>query len=404
MRFSYQARTKSGLLKQGVLNANSKVAAIDMLHKNKLFPITIEEADGGKKGLNTEIKIFEGVSSKDIVLFTRELAIMIESNVPPAKSLDALAEQTRNKTFKEKILKVASDIREGLTLSKALSRHPKIFSSFYVNMVKSGEISGTLPNVLNKVAAHLENEYAIRSKTIGAMIYPIVVLVIFAVIFVVVVVCIIPGMVEVLEDSGSELPLVTQIVIGVSDFFVNFWWVILIGVIGIISFGAYYLKTKEGKDLLDRFLVDVPIFGPFQRNVYMNRFAENLSTLISSGKNITEALEVTGELIGNNVYKDIILETRDKVIKGEKISDVLATHPKYISPLFVQMVAVGEDTGRLSETLLNVVSFYKREIEIFVDSLSSIIEPVLIIGLAGMVGILVAAVFLPLYQIGGTIG
>jgi len=404
MRFNYQARTKSGLYKKGVLSANSRVAALDMLHKNKLFPTKIEEAGKKNTGLNTEIKLFSGVSSKDIVVFTRELSIMIESNVPPAKSLDALAEQTRNKAFKEKIFKLASDIREGLTLSKALSRHPKVFSTFYINMVRSGEISGTLPAVLKKVADHLESEYAIRSKTIGAMIYPVVVLIVFVVIFIVVVVFIIPGMVEILEDAGSELPLVTKIVIGLSNFFVHYWWVALLLFFGVIGFGVYYPKTKEGKDNLDKFLVSVPIFGGFQRNVYMNRFAENLSTLISSGKNITEALEVTGNLIGNNVYKDIILNTRDKVIKGEKISDVLATYPKYISPLFVQMVAVGEDTGKLSETLLNVVSFYKREIDVFVDSLSSIIEPILIIGLAGMVGILVAAVFLPLYQIGGTIG
>jgi len=403
MKFEYQARTKSGDIKKGVIEAVSKMAAIDLLHKNELFPTIIKEEKKGK-GLNTELKIFERVSSKEVVIFTREIAIMIESNVPPAKALEALGEQMSNRSFKEKIFKVSADIREGVTLSKAFSKYPNIFSTFYVNMLRSGEISGTLPEVLRKVADHLENEYYIKTKTMGAMIYPIVVLVVFAIIFTVVVVYIIPGLVEVLESSGAELPLVTKIVIGVSNFVVNYWWAVLLILIGIASFVNYYPKTKEGKQVTDAILLKVPVLGNFQKNIYMNRFAENLATLLSSGKPITEALEVTADLIGNNVYREIILQARDGVVKGQKISDSLVNYPKHISPLFVQMVAVGESTGKISETLMNVVRFYKTEIETFVDSISNIIEPVLILGLAGMVGLLVAAVFLPLYQIGGTLG
>ena len=403
MKFEYQARTKSGDIKKGVIEAVSKMAAVDLLHKNELFPTIIKEEKKGK-GLNTELKIFERVSSKEIVIFTREIAIMIESNVPPVKALEALGEQMSNKSFKEKIFKISADIREGVTLSKAFSKYPKIFSTFYVNMLRSGEISGTLPEVLRKIADHLENEYYIKTKTMGAMIYPIVVLVVFAIIFTVVVVYIIPGLVEVLESSGAELPLVTKIVIGVSNFVVNYWWAVLLILIGIASFVYYYPKTKEGKQVTDAILLKVPVLGNFQKNIYMNRFAENLATLLSSGKPITEALEVTADLIGNNVYREIILQARDGVVKGQKISDSLVNYPKYISPFFVQMVAVGESTGKISETLMNVVRFYKTEIETFVDSISNIIEPVLILGLAGMVGLLVAAVFLPLYQIGGTLG
>jgi len=403
MKFEYQARTKTGEIKKGVVEAVSKIAAVDLLHKNGLFPTSVKEEKQGAS-LNMELKIFENVSSKEVVMFTRELAIMIESNVPPAKALEALGDQTNNKTFKEKIFKIAADIREGVSLSKAFARYPKIFSTFFVNMIRSGELSGTLPDVLRKIADHLENEYYIKTKTIGAMIYPVVVLVVFTVIFLVVVIYIIPGLVEVLESSGAELPLVTKIVIGVSNFAVNYWWVVLLGLIGILSFSIYYPKTKEGKQVVDALILKVPVIGGFQKNVYMNRFAENLSTLLSSGKSITEALEVTADLIGNEVYRKIILDARESVIKGQKISDSLANYRKEISPLFVQMVAVGESTGKISETLMNVVRFYKTEIETFVDSISNIIEPVLILGLAGMVGLLVAAVFLPLYQMGGTIG
>ena len=403
MKFEYQARTKTGEIKKGVVEAVSKIAAVDLLHKNGLFPTSVKEEKQGAS-LNMELKIFENVSSKEVVMFTRELAIMIESNVPPAKALEALGDQTNNKTFKEKIFKIAADIREGVSLSKAFARYPKIFSTFFVNMIRSGELSGTLPDVLRKIADHLENEYYIKTKTIGAMIYPVVVLVVFTVIFLVVVIYIIPGLVEVLESSGAELPLVTKIVIGVSNFAVNYWWVVLLGLIGISSFAIYYPKTKEGKQVVDTLILKVPVIGGFQKNVYMNRFAENLSTLLSSGKSITEALEVTADLIGNEVYRKIILDARESVMKGQKISDSLANYRKEISPLFVQMVAVGESTGRISETLMNVVRFYKTEIETFVDSISNIIEPILILGLAGMVGLLVAAVFLPLYQIGGTVG
>lgn len=403
MKFDYQARTKTGDIKKGVVEANSKTAAIDLLHKNGLFPTVVKEEKKGAS-LDMEIKIFENVSSKEVVMFTRELAIMIESNVPPAKALEALGEQTSNKAFKEKIFKIAADIREGTSLSKAFARYPKIFSLFFVNMIKSGELSGTLPDVLRKVADHLENEYYIKSKTIGAMIYPVVVLVVFTAIFIVVVVYIIPGLTEVLESSGAELPLVTKIVIGASNFAVNYWWIVLTLVIGLVVFATYYPKTKEGKQVIDTVILKIPVIGGFQKNVYMNRFAENLATLLSSGKSITEALEITANLIGNNVYEKIILDARDSVVKGQKISDSLADYRKEISPLFVQMVAVGESTGRISETLMNVVRFYKTEIETFVDSISNIIEPILILGLAGMVGLLVAAVFLPLYQIGGTVG
>ncbi|MDD3032575.1 MAG: type II secretion system F family protein [Candidatus Pacebacteria bacterium] len=404
MKFSYQARTKDGTIKKGVLEASSKMAAIDLLHKNNFYPTLITE-ESKKLGLDMELKFLEkGVSQKEVVMFTRELAIMIESNVPPAKALEALADQTSNKAFKEKILKIAADIREGITMSKAFAKYPKVFSSFYANMIKSGEVSGTLPEVLKKVADHLENEYYIRTKTIGAMVYPIVILVVFSIIFVVIVVYVIPGLVEVLESSGAELPLVTRVVIGVSNFVINFWWFLILIIAGIVSFLYYYPKTPEGKKATDVLVLNIPIYGKFQKNIMMNRFAENFGTLLTSGKPITEALEVTADLIGNVVYRDLILETREGVVKGQKVSENLVRYPKLISPLFVQMVAVGETTGRISETLINVVKFYKTEIETFVDSISSLIEPIMILGLAGMVGVLVAAVFLPLYQIGGTIG
>jgi type II secretory pathway component PulF len=230
-----------------------------------------------------------------------------------------------------------------------------------------------------------------------------VIVVIFILIFIVLMIFVIPGLVKVLVESGSELPLATKIIISISDFFVNFWYIVVLIFGGLATFFVYYPKTPQGKDVFDRASLKIPIFGPFLKNLYLTRFAENFSTLISAGITINEALEVVADLVGNNVYKDTINRTKDRVIKGESISLVLSQQTGIISPLFVQMVSVGEKTGRLDSSLSNVVRFYKRETDIFVDSLSSIIEPILIIGLALMVGFLVAAVLLPIYQISTTV-
>jgi len=405
MKYNYQAKDKTGTNKSGVIEASSKEIALEVLSNNGLFPMEITELGAGKGSLDKKIniKFFNRTSAKDVAMFSRQLAIMIDSNVPPAEAIDALGDQTRNKDFKEKIYNIAKDVREGTQMSKAFAKYPEVFTVFYVNMIKSGEVSGNLPTILDKVADHLESEYAISSKMKGAMMYPMVIMIIFVLIFIVLMIFVIPGLVKVLVDSGQEMPIATKIIITISDFFVNFWYIVTGGVIGIIAFFNYYPKTKQGKDIFDRISLKIPVFGPFLKNIYLTRFAENFSTLISAGVTINEALEVVADLIGNNVYRDAIIRTKDRVVKGESIGLVLSQQTEVISPLFVQMVSVGEKTGRLDSSLTNVVRFYKRETDIFVDSLSSIIEPILIIGLALMVGFLVAAVLLPIYQISTTV-
>jgi len=404
MKYFYQAKDIRGLAKSGVLEASSKEAALEVLNNNGLFPTEIKQEGEEKKDfLDRKFNLFSRTSMKDVAMFSRQLSIMIDSNVPPAEAIDALADQTRNKDFKEKIYNIAKDVRGGTPLSKALGKYPDVFSVFYINMVKSGEVSGNLPTILEKVADHLESEYAIRSKMMGAAMYPMVILIIFILIFVVLMIFVIPGLVKVLVESGQELPIATKIIISISDFFVNFWYLVVGLLAGITAFFIYYPKTAKGKDVFDAISLKIPIFGPFLKNLYLTRFAENFSTLISAGITINEALEVVADLIGNNVYRNAIIRTKDRVVKGESISFVLSQQTGVISPLFVQMVSVGEKTGRLDSSLVNVVRFYKRETEIFVDSLSSIIEPILIIGLALMVGFLVAAVLLPIYQISTTV-
>ena len=405
MKFLYKAKDLKGVNRSGEIEAASKEAALEVLSSNGLFPLEMSEAGAKEKqiGMNTKITLFDRVSMKDVSMFSRQLAIMIDSNVPPAEAIEALGDQTKNPSFKEKIYKIARDVREGTPLSKALAKYPNIFGVFYVNMVKSGEVSGNLPKILEKVADHLENEYAIRSKILGAMIYPAVIMVVFVVIFAVLMIFVVPNLVEVLKGTGQELPLATKIVIGASDFMIAYWYIMLALIVILIGGFIYFSKTAFGKDLIDSTSLKIPVIGPFLKNLYLSRFAENFSTLISAGIPINEALEVVADLLGNNVYRRALLDARDRVVKGESVSHVFSQQKGIISPLFVQMTAVGEQTGRLDTSLLNVVRFYNRETTIFVDSVSSLIEPLLIIGLAVMVGGLVAAVILPIYKISTTI-
>ena len=404
MKYTYQAKDIKGGTQSGVIEAATKDAALEVLSKNNLFPLEIKETGAeATGGINKKITLFERVSTKDVAMFSRQLSIMIDSNVPPAEAIEALGDQTKNISFRDKIYKIAKDVREGTQLSKALAQYPNVFGVFYVNMVRSGEVSGNLPTILEKVADHLESEYEIRSKMIGAMTYPAVIMVIFVLIFVVIMIFVIPGLVTVLRGTGQELPFATKLVIGLSDFLVKFWYLVVLIFAAIAAFVIYFPKTVVGKDIIDKVSLRLPVFGTFLKNLFQARFAENFSTLISAGIPINEALEVVADLVGNNVYRNAILSAKDRVVKGESVSYVFSQQKGIISPLFVQMTAVGEQTGKLDSSLLNVVRFYKRESTIFVDSISSIIEPILIIGLALMVGFLVAAVLLPIYKISTTL-
>lgn len=398
MKFNYQARTKTGEIQTGTVEAATKEAALSLLQKYKLYVTYLEKAEVPL--FAKRIRIFGGISSKEVIVFSRQLAIMFKSKVPPVEALHALAGQTKNPNFKEIILKIAKEVEGGTPLSQSLSYHPKLFSSFYISMIKSGEASGNLPGAIEYLADHLEREDSLRAKMRGAMIYPVFVFTVFIIVVIAMVIFVIPHLAEVLMATEMGLPLITKMVIGFSDFLKNWGWLIVVGFIGLIIFIFRYSKTSPGKKFFDKNLLKIPLMGSLLEKVYLCRFAENLSTLISGGLPIARALEITGEIAGNDVYKTIILETRDEVRRGEKISSVLARYPKEIPPLFTQMAMIGEKTGRLDSTLMNVVDFYRKEVERAIDNFMSILEPVLITILGVFVALLVAAVLMPLYQIG----
>jgi len=397
MKFNYQARTKKGEIQAGVIEASSKEAAILLLQKYGLYITYLERTE--VPFYAREVEIFKRVSRRDIVLFSRQLSIMFASKVSLVEALSTIASQTKNLEFREIILDLSQEVEGGNAFSKALSRHPQIFSSFYISMVKSGEESGKLSESLAYLADHLEKEYYLISKLRGAMIYPSLVIMVTIVVLFLMMFFVIPQLTKVLQESSLPLPIVTRLVIGLS-LFLRKWGFFFIGLLAVlIIFVLRYIATSSGKENLDKILLRLPIIGETLKMVYLSRFAENLSTLISGGLPIAQALQTTGEIVGNTVYQKIIFMTRDEVRRGEPISSVLRRYPEAFPPVFCQMTLVGEKTGTLEKTLLNIVYFYQKEVDRSIDNLLSILEPVLIVFLGVIVAGLMAAVLLPLYRI-----
>lgn len=399
MKFNYQARNQEGEINIGQIEASSEETAVAILQKQGFYITSLEAEEKEEKSiLFRKIKFFDRVSRKDVVLFSRQVSIMFRSKVSLVESLRTFSTQTSNPNFQEKVLKISKTVEGGTPFSQALSLYPKIFSHFYIAMIKAGEVSGKLSESLDYLAEHMEREYHLTSKAKGALVYPsLIVLVIFGVLAVIIFL-VLPNLIPVLEGIGRPLPLPTRIVIGFADFMIK--WTPLMIIVAILMIIALikYNQTKQGKNFFHRFYLKVPILGGVLKMIYISRFAENLSTLISGGLPITRALSVTGDIIDNVAYKEIIFLTQDAVKKGETISSVLSNYPDFFQPVFVQMVLVGEKTGTLGSTLSNMVSFYQKEVERTIDSSLSLLEPILMIFLGIIVGGIVISVLMPLYE------
>ena len=397
MKFNYQARTKAGEIQPGIVEASSREAAVNVLRSHGLYVTLLEEVS--PPFYARKIKIFERIPRKEIVAFSRQLSIMFKSEIPLIEILNTLAKQTRNLSLREKILDMVDKVEGGTPLSKTFGFYPEIFSSFYINMVKSGEASGKLSGVFSYLADHLEREYHFYGKIRGALIYPVFILVVFVAVILAMIFFVMPQMNRLVSETGGELPTITKVLLGTSFFLRKWGWVLILTLLFLITAFFFYFRTKEGKEFFDKNLLKIPFLNNLLRKIYLSRLSLNLSTLISGGLPIVRALEITGEVVGNEVYKGIILETAERVKKGEQISAFLERHPKEITPLFIQMVVVGEKTGRLESALINVVDFYQKEVDRSLENFMRLLEPILIVIFGLLVGGLMAAVILPLYQI-----
>lgn len=397
MKFNYEARTVSGEIQKGTINASSKGAAISLLQSYGLYITSLRQERDSIFGLKLEL--FQRIGNKDIVVFFRQLAILFKSNVPVVESLKAVSAQTSNRNLKDKIIIITEKIEGGTPLSQTLKSFPKIFSAFSIGVIKSGEATGRLPDVLGYLADHTEKEYNFRMKIISAMAYPVFVIVVFIAILILMSILVIPQLTEILLEAGGELPYTTILVINSAKFLQNYWWLLLIIIFVIIFFIHKIRQTEEGKEFFDRLFLNTPFLNTFLKKIYLTRTAENLSTLISAGFPIVPALEVTSDIVGNTVYKEVIMKAGDGVKKGETISTFFSRYPNLFSPLFIQMLIVGEKTGKMDETLINIVNYYEGEVERALENFVKMLEPIMIIVLGFFVAFLMASILLPLYTI-----
>ncbi|MBI2050090.1 MAG: type II secretion system F family protein [Candidatus Staskawiczbacteria bacterium] len=400
MKYEYKARTKEGKIETGTVEASSRDTAAALLQKYDVYVTSLREI---KSPFKIKIKFLERTSKKDLAIFSRQLAVMLNSRVPVVQSLASLAVQVSKETFREKILSVSQMVEEGRPLSEAFGAYPDTFNIFYVNLIRSGEVSGKISETLYYLSDHLERESDIEAQLRGAMIYPIFVLCVLFAVILIVMIGVMPRLVELLKSTTSEPPLFTQIIIGFYDFLRGYGWILLLAFFLLIGFLIYYFRTKEGKKKFDIISLRIPFLGAVMQKIFLIRFSENISTLVSSGISINKALQVTRDTVTNHIYKNIISDVEKDVSEGEKISSVLIKYPKHVPVFVVQMIKVGEETGKLDKTLMEIVNFYQKEVKRAVDTFTSLLEPVLIVILGVVVAFLAISVLSPLYGALGNI-
>ncbi len=398
MKFNYEARTKQGQLQSGVIEASSREAAIDVLQRNELIILKLR-AEIEAPLLSKKINIFEKVGSKEVVIFSRQLSTLFGAKVPLVESLQILSGQTPNAFFQEVIMDLAKELEGGMALSQAMSRHPKVFSSFYISMIKSGEVSGKLEEVFNYLADSLERQFTLSSKVFNALIYPAIVLVVFVIIIILMFTYVLPKLKTMVEESGQELPLPTQIVFAISDFMINYGVYFLpILLIGGIYGTRYFFSTSEGKFLKDKMILRMPLFGILFQKMELARFSDSLGTLVAGGLPIVQAIEITSDVVDNEEYRVVFQKTADQVKKGFTISSILKSYPVIIPPMVSQMIYVAEETGKLEEILKRISKFYSEETSRTLDTLVTLIEPLMVVVMAGFVFVLILAVLMPFYN------
>lgn len=398
MIFKYKAINDKGEKKEGTVDAVSKDLAIGALQRRGLVVVSITGDE--PRGLNREI--FSGVKMKDVVILSRQMATLFEAQVSALKAFSLLAANAENKALRKKLTQVVDDLQAGSSISGALGKHGDVFSEFYVNMVKAGEESGTLTKTFNYLADYLDRQYELTAKTRNALIYPAFVVTVFIAVMVLMMVMVIPKLSEIILESGQQIPVYTRIVIGISNFFVNYGIFILIAVILVVLYGVSLSRRESGKIYLDKIRLSLPLFGKLFQKVFLSRIADNLDTMISSSIPIVHAIEITGSVVGSRVYGTIMKNTAEAVKGGSSLSDALDKEP-LIPQIMVQMMKTGEETGSLGQILRTMAHFYRREVDDIVDTLVGLIEPIMIVVLGLGVGVLLSSILIPIYNIASSI-
>jgi len=402
MEFSYQAKTSEGHIVQGIVDSPNQNLAVDILHGKGYVILSLEPLERGALEFDIN-KFISRPNSKDLAVFTRQLSTLIDADMPLSEGLRTLAKQVEKTSFRTIISDVAEAVEGGSLLSAALSQYPKFFSGFYVKLVQSGEISGKLHDSLLYLADYVERSQALTSKLRSALAYPTFVIVSLLGVSILMVTYVLPQLLAIFEEVGDvELPITTRILIWVTKFANAYIIQTGIVMVFVISIFVYYLGTPEGKEWLDKMKIKFPALGQVVRNLYLARIAESLTTLMKSGIPILDSLKITADLVGNSVYRKIMLDAEESVKSGGSISAALTKY-KEIPPLFSSMVAIGERTGKIDFILEHVTKFYKAEAENSIQGISQIIEPALILLLGFGVAALVSSILLPMYNVVGSL-
>ena len=391
--YSYSAMAKSGKVKKGKLEARNKTFAGQMLKDSGLFPLEIME-----EGMMTKDFVFGNpVSVKDLTVFCQQFEAVLSAGISVMEALFLLKEQTENKHFRKIIEDVHGSVEQGESLSSSMAKHPKIFPGILINMIEAGEVSGNLEIALNRMASHFEKEFKLKQSVKKATTYPIVVSIISTGVVILLLVVVIPTFVGMFDDMGMELPFTTRMLLAISDFVIHKWYILLLGIGFIIFFFTYYAKSELGKMSLSSIKLRLPLFGTLNTKVVASRFARTLSTLLASGLPLLEALEVVSKVVDNHFVMKGLINTKDQVSKGVPLSKPIEEMGVF-PPMINHMVRIGEDTGQLEPILDKVADFYDTEVETAVSQLTTMLEPLIIVVLAVVVGFVVISIIQPMFQ------
>ncbi len=403
-QFTYEGKTRTGEVKKGTIDAPSRAAVTAQLRKQNITPTTIKESKKGgggglERSMSLNLALFQpSVNQKDVVVFARQFATMIDAGLPLVQCLEILASQQDNPTFKKVLFEVKADVEGGSTFAEALSKHPKIFDELFVSLIEAGEIGGILDTILNRLAIFLEKSIKLKRQIKGALIYPSAIITVAAIVTIVILIFVIPTFQKMFEGFDAALPLPTQIVIAVSTFVQNYIALIIVGLIAL-GFGLRQLyQTENGRKVMDAMALKAPLVGPIIRKSAVARFTRTLGTMVSSGVPILEALTITAKTSGNRTIETAILQTRSSISEGKTIAEPLA-ESKAFPPMVVQMIAVGEATGSMDTMLQKIADFYEDEVDTAVKGLTSLLEPALMLFLGITVGGLIVSMYLPIFKL-----
>jgi type IV pilus assembly protein PilC len=397
MVFQWSGKTVRGTIESGEMSATTREEVIAQLRKKNITATVVTEKT--KKGIFGKFALRGKVKDKDIVIFTRQFATMIDAGLPLVQALDILSSQVENKTLGKTLSQVKVDVESGATYADALKKHPRVFSELYVNMVAAGEAGGILDTILNRLAAYIEKAMKLKKKVKGAMVYPAVVTSIAVLVIAVIMIFVVPTFSKMFAQLGGTLPLPTRIIINMSDFIAGIGGLLVAGaIVAFVVFLVQFRRTEKGKYITDRILLKLPIFGTLLNKVAVAKFTRTLGTLISSGVPILDGLDITAKTSGNKVIEYAINDVRKGVVGGKTLAEPI-TKAQVFPPMVTHMIAVGESTGALDAMLAKIADFYDDEVDATVSNLTAMMEPMLMVFLGGTVGFIVVAMYLPIFKL-----